>query len=126
MRKQVYISPFGESDSETELLRTIAEKEPVAGVSQVEANSDGNPVLCDDSWVEGIDELDENTTDSNMANAIPNGHDPESLETGIKVLHELSKGKGKITLPTRVIKDIWHAFHMILISKNHGLRRVFA
>lgn len=39
----------------------------------------------------------------------------------------MNKEKDKrLPICSRVLKDVWHAFDMIVIPKNHGLRRIFA
>ena len=117
-----HISHFEDIGSNTgDFGSSLAKELQVVGAPEVEVESSE---VFDDSWLEDIEEQGDDA--DNDRNAIPNGCDKESLENALRVLHELNKGKGKVALPTHVIKDIWHAFHMILISKNHGLRRVFA
>ena len=112
MRNQVHISHFEDIGSNIrDSGSSLAKELQVVEASEVEVESSE---VFDDSWLEDIEEQGDDA--GNDRNAIPDGCDKESLENALRVLHELSKGKGKVALPTRVIKDIWHAFHMISIS----------
>ena len=87
-----------------------------------------NDGLAEDnnSWLADADEEqnDDLVTDTNHSSTAI--LDRDSSEYGKELLHELRNEKDKGPIRSRVLKDVWHAFDMISIAKNHGLRRVFA
>jgi hypothetical protein len=117
MRKQVHLSSFDDIDSSTQVQSTL----PITSGPQ--RIVDESIQTYDDSWLQDIDEQSGNI---DPVNAEPSGHDSESEHIGNQILHELSKGKDKLRIITWIFKDPWHAFHMILIPKNHGFQRVFS
>jgi len=83
------------------------------------------------SWLADVD--DGLVMESNSKT--PTASDETSKNTGERILVELQNETlekhvaGKETgsgIPSRVLKDAWHAFDMLTISKSHGLRKEFA
>nr|GAT42490.1 predicted protein [Mycena chlorophos] len=91
-----------------------------------EANEDTGQVNAPDDLVSALEGLDDSDPDdSEPASATEAEVDIESQTTAARTL-------GAETLPnwasiprSRVLKDIFHVFHMIYISRTHGLRLAF-
>ena len=79
----------------------------------------------DNSWLADVDEeLAENAPNFSVPES--STADQESLQQGTLIFVEISKEKDSPAIRSRILKDVWHAFDMILIPKNHGLRIIFA
>jgi hypothetical protein len=88
-------------------------------------NVNNEAIEYDNSWLADVDEeLAENAPDFSVPES--STADQESLQQGAIIIVEISKEKDSPSIRSRILKDVWHAFDMILIPKNHGLRIIFA
>jgi len=78
--------------------------------------------INDDSWTRSIDD----DCEANPAMSTINQHeiDLENLRIGAEFISYIPTFEPVIR--SRVLKDIWHIFDMISISKSHSLRQEFA
>ncbi|KAG6818601.1 hypothetical protein H0H93_003585 [Arthromyces matolae] len=101
-------------------LPNVSSEPQLEGDSSDDIVSDGVPV---------VDEFDSPIGDSENSGGIDDQEpDSDSQRLGADVLgpQNLEPEAFKTAIRSRVLKDIFHVFHMLYISRTHPLRRPFA
>ncbi|KAJ6545861.1 hypothetical protein DFH09DRAFT_1321402 [Mycena vulgaris] len=79
-----------------------------------------------DDLVNALEELDDgDPNDSPPVTAAAAEKDSENLDMGTSILGPEIPENWATIVRSRVLKDIFHVFHMIYISRTHGLRLAF-
>jgi hypothetical protein len=115
-------SDAGNSDSIHPQLDT---RSISAGIAS-DVNDEVVEYTGNNSWLTDVDdEQTENVAQVESPNSTT--ADQESFQHGKNIFLEMNKEKkNSPPIHSHVLKDVWHAFDMIVIPKNHGLRRIFA
>ncbi|KAJ7494155.1 hypothetical protein FB451DRAFT_1551319 [Mycena latifolia] len=88
--------------------------------------SDDEPPPPSDDLVNAFEQLDDgDPDDAPPVTADAADTDPASLNTGTSLLGPENPASWERIIRSRVLKDIFHVFHMIYISRTHGLRLAF-
>jgi hypothetical protein len=70
------------------------------------------------------DLLSQDLSDNTQEPSLPRDIDRSSLSLGSEILGQ-DPEVWDYTIHSRVLKDVWHVFHMFYISATHGLRKQF-
>jgi hypothetical protein len=116
----VEVSPVMEGDSSVANLQNIGQSDMVEEDSEPMPDEVGQHIQ--DSWLTDAEETASPEATESSQNAMV---DPENQQIGKVILDGLSSNSAN-PIRSRVLKDPWHAFDMIYIPKNHGLRTEFA
>ena len=110
-----------------EELAQISDNEYVSILAQASADlSDSEieqpPDVVVESWIRHFEGMDEREILKKIKAACIN---EEARKLCDHIFEELS-GSPLPVIISRVLKDVWHAFDLIFLSKSHALRKVFA
>jgi hypothetical protein len=108
----------------------IQEERPISSSDSSEQDSSADKDV--DHVVDGVGDLLKDVESINVAD-LANIHpstehvsDPQSLLEGLSVLGDGSTSEALSKIRSRVLKDVFHVFNMLYISRMHGLRVEFS